>query len=173
MRYNRPMNRLGAILVLSALVLIAGCTFERYARLYDSARVEPDDRRGYRVAEGEGIVLELHKVRGIPVPDAFWGHSLFLQTDSTHLIESTVLHVPSTEAVAFLSQLQAPKYVPSTEISGEVTILVVDDSFVKVKLKVSCPELGWKYHGTARFHRRPLEYFGNTDRHMKRVGRAV
>jgi hypothetical protein len=135
-------------LALAACFLVA-CT-EAHTRRFDAAAVIPV-QKSYEVTAGSSQVLEIYRVSGIPIPDAFSGYGFYLQVEPSLIHEGATIDVPSDRAKPFLWLLKAPQYRSSTNVAGVVRISSIRETELRATVDLRSTDLPWKYSGEVTF----------------------
>ena len=135
---------------LVVAVLSVSCIGRNYAHRYSSATVGVLDHE-YVVTKGTSIVLELFKEKGVPIPDVFWGHTLFLEIDPQRVVVGNEVTIPGEGVRTFLSVLNAPMNRVTESSVGRIRFREVSERVITADLDIRSDELEWSYKGRVRF----------------------
>ena len=136
-------------LAIAAFAVTAACTTAHNYRFASAAVV----LRGmhFDLVGGSDQVLQIYRVSGIPIPDAFSGYSLYLEISPSLLREGTDLQVPSLGVRPYLWLLNAPMYRLSTNIVGSVHIQRLRETELRAAVHLHSADLPWSYSGEITF----------------------
>ena len=109
-------------------------------------------------ANGLDDVLELSYSRSLPIPDAFYSCSFYLQVQPASIEKGQELLIPGEEVQTFLIEMRAAFIFCTDKIMGHIQILEVYGESVKAWLEVSRTIQGakWEYSGEVEFKRASL-----------------
>ena len=137
------------LIAMLAVVVEVKCG-QQSALRYACAGVEAHDR-SYRVTAGDSQVLQLYNFRGVPVPDAFSGYSLYVAIEPSLLKDGAKLAIPSSGVHGYLSTLSGPSYQRTEALAGTLTVDKLKDTSLVGRLDVKAKDVAWQFHGNVEF----------------------
>ena len=152
---RRPLGpakwRIGWAPLVAMVAVVAEVKCGQQSALrYACAGVEAHDR-SYRVTAGDSQVLQLYNFRGVPVPDAFSGYSLYVAIEPRLLKDGARLAIPSPGVHGYLSTSSGPSYQRTEALAGSLTVDKVKATSLAGRLDIRANDVTWQFHGHVEF----------------------